>query len=431
MSDTENQYTQENKSFKYWRKRTLFSIMLGYGAYYFVRQNFSCAVPSICRELNIDKSDIGWAMSAGAICYGFGKFLFGLIGDRFPARYVLSIGLALSGLINILLGCSSYLSLIVILVALNQCAQAMGNPPCAKMLANWYKKDEIGGKWGLWNMAAHIGGAFSVWLSSQLVANFDWRQVFYVPGMLAITISLFVFNRLRDTPKSLGFKAIDELDSSIFSVVPTEKLKASEIAKLILTNKLLWLISFAGLFVYINKMVFFNWGPTMLQEARGSSIVGSGFLMALFDIAGVFGGLFIGSLSDKYFNGRRSAVPCICMFITGLVMSVFKYITSGSTFLIGLCITLLGACMTGPMVLIGVMATEVSSKKASGSAAGFTGMLGYLGTALAGVGAGSIATTYGWNSVMTVTVVTALCASLLFGVLWFLQSTNKVKNGKY
>ena len=79
----------EVANFKYWQRRTLYSIMLGYGTYYFVRQNFSCAVPAICLDLNINKSDIGWAMSIGAVCYGVGKFLFGLIGDKFPALYVL------------------------------------------------------------------------------------------------------------------------------------------------------------------------------------------------------------------------------------------------------------------------------------------------------------------------------------------------------
>lgn len=423
------QSNTEVTNFKYWQKRTLYSIMLGYGMYYVVRQNFSCAVPAICTDLDINKSDIGWAMSIGAICYGIGKFLFGLIGDKFSARYILSIGLALSGLMNIFLGFSSYLTLIILFVALNQCAQAMGNPPCAKMLANWYRKHEIGSKWGLWNMAAHIGGALSVWLNSYLVVNYGWHSVFYISGLIAIVVSILVFNRLRDTPKSLGFKSIEDegLDECTVTKPKNEKLKIVEIAKLVLLNKLLWLVAFASLFVYINKMVFFNWGPTLLQEARGSSILGAGTLMGIFDIAGIFGGLWIGALSDRWFTGKRAALPCICMLITGIMMSVFRYCTNSSLLIIGLCITVLGASMTGPMVLIGVLATEVSSKKASGSAAGFTGTLGYLGTALAGVGVGKLATDYGWHSVMRLTVATAFCAALLFGILWFKQ-IQQVKN---
>ena len=415
---TEHITNKNNKNFKYWQKRTLYSIMLGYGAYYFVRQNFSCAILPICNELLITKEAIGWAMSIGAICYGMGKFLFGLIGDSFPARYVLSIGLALSGLMNIFLGLSSHLTLIILFVALNQCAQALGNPPCAKMLANWYDKDEIGGKWGLWNMAAHIGGAISIQLASQLLAHYGWRYVFYIPGIVSIIVSLVVFSRLRDTPTSLGFRPISTNTRSDMH----EKLKMSEIAMLILKNKLLWLLSFAGLFVYINKMVFFNWGPTLLQEARGSSILGAANLMVLFDIAGVLGGLWIGKLSDRWFHGKRAAFPCICMIVTGIMMSVFRDCTSGSVLVIGLCVAILGASMTGSMVLIGVLSTEVTPKGVSGSAAGFTGTLGYLGTALAGAGVGKLATDYDWSLVMSVTIGTAFCAALLFGILWFVQS---------
>ena len=93
------QYAQQNKNFRYWRNRTFYSIMIGYAAFYLVRQNFSVAVPAICQELNINKIDIGLVMSIGGLVYGLGKFLFGLIGDKYSARYVMATGLALSGII--------------------------------------------------------------------------------------------------------------------------------------------------------------------------------------------------------------------------------------------------------------------------------------------------------------------------------------------
>ena len=75
-----------NKEFKYWRRRTLYSIMIGYGAFYLVRQNFALAIPFICSELNVTKVDIGLIMSIGGLLYGLGKFLFGLLGDKYSAR---------------------------------------------------------------------------------------------------------------------------------------------------------------------------------------------------------------------------------------------------------------------------------------------------------------------------------------------------------
>ena len=63
-----SQYSDScNKVFKYWRFRTMYSIMVGYAAFYLVRQNFSIAIPAICADLNITKSDIGIVISIAAI----------------------------------------------------------------------------------------------------------------------------------------------------------------------------------------------------------------------------------------------------------------------------------------------------------------------------------------------------------------------------
>jgi sugar phosphate permease len=80
------------KVFSYWRFRTMYSIMLGYAAFYLVRQNFSFAIPSICSEFGYTKQDIGMVLTIGAVLYGVGKGLFGLLGDRYSARYIMVIG---------------------------------------------------------------------------------------------------------------------------------------------------------------------------------------------------------------------------------------------------------------------------------------------------------------------------------------------------
>ena len=60
-----------NKQFKYWRRRNLYSIMIGYGTFYLVCQNFSLAMLFICTELNINKVDIGLLISIGELLYYF------------------------------------------------------------------------------------------------------------------------------------------------------------------------------------------------------------------------------------------------------------------------------------------------------------------------------------------------------------------------
>ena len=422
---TTQEYAKKNTEFKYWRTRTFYSIMIGYAAFYLVRQNFSVAVPSICQELHINKIDIGLVMSIGGLVYGLGKFLFGLVGDKYSARYVMAIGLALSGIMNILLGISSILPLIIIYYSLNQCFQSMGNPPCMKMLANWFGKTELASRYAIWNISVHVGNSLALSISPIILSHYGWRYIFYIPGIFCILLSIFLFNRLRDTPSSLGFPSVEEIEGNKKENKVKTKLSFKELTKSVLLNKYIWRIALANLFIYINRMTFLNWGPTLLQESRGISILDNKFkiVMVLFDISGMIGSLIAGYVSDKVFNGRRIPVAVIYTLLTAFTMYLFKSISSDSVLLNAIVIIFIGSLLTAPIVLINTAAAEFSSKDSVASATGFTGTFGYIGTAIAGVGNGYIVEHYGWNSVLLFATVSALCSTILFALLWNKKSS--------
>ena len=418
-------YAKENKKFGYWRTRTFYSIMIGYAAFYLVRQNFAVAVPSICQELHISKIDMGLVMSIGGLVYGLGKFLFGLVGDKYSARYVMAIGLALSDIMNILLGISSILPLIIIYYSLNQCFQSMGNPPCMKMLANWFGKTELASRYAIWNISVHIGNSLALSISPVILSHYGWRYIFYIPGVFCILLSIFLFNRLRDTPSSLGFPSVEEIEGTKKENKVKTKLSFKELTKSVLLNKCIWCIALANLFIYINRMTFLNWGPTLLQESRGISILDNTFkiVMVLFDISGMLGSLIAGYVSDKIFHGRRIPVAVIYTLLTAFTMYLFKSISSNSILLNSIIIIFIGSLLTAPIVLINTAAAEFSSKESVASATGFTGTFGYIGTAIAGVGNGYIVEYYGWNSVLLFASISALCSAVLFSLLWNKKSS--------
>lgn len=402
----------------------MYSIMVGYGTFYLVRQNFSYTIPSICNELSICKSDIGRVLSIGAILYGMGKFLFGLIGDRYSARYVMAIGLATSGLMNICLGASSWFPAIVLCLSLNQCFQSMGSPPCAKMLANWFGRSELGAKWGIWNTSLHIGGALAGLLSPWLLEHYSWRAVFYIPGIVAVIVSLIIFNRLRDTPKSLGFPSIDEIEGCNGKQTTPNKLDFKDTMKLTLSNGYVWIMGLANLFIYVNRMTFANWGPTLLQESRGNSVFLSGKQMALFELSGVLGPVIIGYISDKFFKNTRTAVATLCMILTALVNLLFLLEAKTSVLLSCFCMIGMGALATAPIVLINASLSETVNKSTIATAIGFTGTMGYLGSAIAGEGSARVAEKFSWDMVIIGTMCTAFIAATLFGMLWYKQAKN-------
>jgi len=46
------------RRFKYWQMRTLIATMIGYALFYFVRKNFSLAMPGLEADLGISKTSL-------------------------------------------------------------------------------------------------------------------------------------------------------------------------------------------------------------------------------------------------------------------------------------------------------------------------------------------------------------------------------------
>ncbi|MDR0640522.1 MAG: MFS transporter [Holosporales bacterium] len=414
-----------NKVFGYWRLRTMYSIMIGYSSFYLIRQNFSLAIPAICSDLNYTKSDIGVVISIAAPLYGLGKCFFGLIGDRYSARYIMGIGLLCSAFMNICMGFSSIIPAFAIFWALNYCFQSMGWPPCAKLLTHWFSPTEIGTKWAMWNTSHQIGGAVIALSGPFILMYFGWRFIFFLPGIVSILLSLFLFNRLRDTPESLKLPSVEKMtglasvaESSKWETEKNVKLSYYETLKMALSNKFVWCVGLANFFVYICRMTFLNWGPTILLESKESSLAGAGFQMVGYDLAGMCGGVFAGYLSDKVFKGRRGPVSSICMMAFAALMTLLWAVPKNSQVLSSVCMMCLGFLITGPQILIGVAATDFSTKKAAATASGFTGTLGYIGTAVSGFGTGYLADNFGWASVFFAIIVSALASAILLIMTW-------------
>ena len=415
---------QDNsRVYRYWRIRMMYSMMIGYAGFYLVRQNFTMAIPSMQSELGYSKTQIGVIISIAAIVYGLGKALSGLLGDRSNARYLMTFGLFMSAVMNLFVGMSSSLTFLMIFWTLNSCFQSMGWPPCARLLTHWFSPRELATKWALWNTSQQIGGAIILVLAGFLIEHFGWRYAFYVPGIICLFLALLLFNRLRDTPESLGLPPIEEhhglVKPNSGNAEEEENLSTKEILfDRVMKNKLVWYVCFANFFLYIVRMAVFNWAPTFLREFKGSSLDLAGWQAAAFDVAGMFGGVVAGYLSDKMFKGHRGQVGALFMMaLTVCVIFLWKapagYVSLHFIGMVGI-----GFLVSGPQILVGVAATDFASKKAAGAASGLTGTFGYLGTAVTGVGIGAIVDYSGWDYAFLLVAVSGVLSAFFFCLTW-------------
>ncbi|EKD51433.1 MAG: hypothetical protein ACD_62C00255G0002 [uncultured bacterium] len=411
-----------DKTYKKHRLQNLYSMIIGYAAFYFVRKNFSIALPILLKETGFSKTDFGFILTAFSIVYGFGKFFNGVLADKLNARYFMAFGLLCSAVVNLFFGMSSGLTFFAIFWIANAWFQSMGMPPSVRLLTQWYSPTELGTKWALQSTAHQIGSAGIMLLcANYVIPHFGWRGAFFVPAIIAVVIALWLVERLRDNPRALGLPAVETHrgETHIYDSDTETSATFKEILfQHVLTNKYIWIVALANCFVYVARMGIVDWAPTFFTEARGNSLAGAGFKAASFEIAGVGGCLLAGWLSDTLFKGRRGPLAAVSMLILSAVFLGFVFLPVGHNLVETMLLMSAGILVYGPQLLVPVAAADFAGKKAAATATGMTGQAGYLGAALSGIGTGLIVDKWGWNGGMIFFSVCTLLGALLFMLIW-------------
>ncbi len=427
----EIQDQQEVKTlYNYWRIRILYSMFVGYAFYYFTRKSFTFAMPGLIEELHLDKGQLGLLGSVFAITYGISKFAAGVISDRSNPRYFMAFGLFMTGIINICFGLSSSVFTFAIFWGLNGWFQGFGAPPCAHFLTQWYSHSERGSWWSTWNVSHNLGAFLIPYIVSICLQYYGWRYAMYVPGVICILGALFLVNRLRDTPQSLGLPPVERFRNDYpdnqSRYDQGETLTTNQIlVQYVLKNRYIWLLAIAFFFVYIVRQGVNDWTALFLIESKGYSKITANACVSMFEVGGFIGSLTAGWASDYFFRARRG--PVNALFALGMLISIslFWLVPAGYPWLDSFAIFAVGFSIFGPQLLIGVAAAELSHKKAAATSNGFAGTFAYLGAAVAGWPLGKITLFYGWDGFF---LSLAVCGGISFLIL--LPMWNVTKNGK-
>src|SRR5690606_37682278 len=114
------------KKQEYWRKRIFVLTWLGYAAFYFGRKNLSVTWVALEAELGFENSDYAGIIFVYSLVYTLGQFLNGYLSDAFGPRRVVTMGLLLAAVGNLMIGLSFSLGVVVFLIGLNGYGQSTG-----------------------------------------------------------------------------------------------------------------------------------------------------------------------------------------------------------------------------------------------------------------------------------------------------------------
>lgn len=420
--------TDVESSYRYWRWRIFFGMYIGYVFYYFSRNSYGSIKPLLMQDLGFAKSDLGVLASVFAVSYGLSKFLSGILSDRSNPRIFMSVGLIVTGILNIVFGCTSSLPLLALLWCLNGWFQGWGWPPCAKLLTHWYSQKERGTWWGMQNSSHNVGAALIPLLVGFAAQAFGWRYGMYAAGILSIGIGIAIFFILRDTPSTLGLPSIERFksddDPQVLSQDKEITLK-DLLVKYIFNNSYLWILGVSYFFVYLIRGAISEWSPLFLMETRGYQLVAANAAITWFEVGGLIGSLVAGWASDKVFNGKRGPINVLfSLFVVGAIMAL--WLLPPTTIVVDyLLIFTIGFLIFGPQMLIGMVAVELSHKKAAGGATGFIGFIAYLGMANAGYPLTKIMESMGWDGFFVALALCGVICTLLLVPFWAIKSNPK------
>jgi OPA family glycerol-3-phosphate transporter-like MFS transporter/OPA family sugar phosphate sensor protein UhpC-like MFS transporter len=373
-------------------------------------------MPIMQQQLGLSKSKLGLILTLHGVIYGVSKFGGGIAADRSNARVFMSLALLLSAVVNIFFGLSSSLLLLGGFWMINGLFQGLGYPPCARLLTHWFSPKELATKMSFWNASHTLGGGAIVVLCGYLVKHYGtWRVCFFVPSAIAMAMAGLLFMFLRDTPASVG---LPEVEGTHVAGGDTGTESAAEfrefLRRKVFRNKYIWIVSVANFFVYTIRFAVFDWGPTVLKEAKGVNLVGASWMVAGFEIAGLAGMISTGYLTDRVFKGRGAPLSLLSMLLCGLSIFLFWKAPSRMVWLNTSLLMSAGFFVYGPQALVGVMAANLATKRAAATAVGLTSIFGYASTVASGWGMGVLVEHYGWGPAFASLIGVAAVGAILF-----------------
>lgn len=428
--------------------KTLIILMVGYICYYFLRKNFSAAIPAMEATLGLSKVQLGIFLTLNGIVYGLSRMVNGVLADRYSKRVLMSVGLVLSCIINLAICFSPKLNgflnlldgegkatvglvyLIGSLWILNGYVHGMAYPPIAAMMAHWFKPSELATKQSIWNASHSIGAGVVIALCGWILSRFGygaWNLCFIIPAVIAFLGAILMFTSLKDTPEECGLPPVEELEEGAPVAteqpvqLPPDHLKRF-ISRMVFRNPMIWGISIADFCVYVIRFTILEWGTSFLTQYKGFDIALAASIVAASElIGGVLGTLAAGWVTDRFLKSHTLRTSALFTLGATLCFTAFWLIPHGAHWMwSAVAIVASAFFIYGPQALLGVSCSQYATKRASGSANGFCGIFCYGATVISGIGFGFLADCpgFGWNTVFIVAIAFGLLGTLILGTCW-------------
>ncbi|MEN9722830.1 MAG: glycerol 3-phosphate permease [Pseudomonadota bacterium] len=341
----------------------------------------------------ITNADFGTIFGVGTWVYGLAFVINGPLADRWGGRRTILISAIGSAFANLAMGLAVYLQVqnivptLVLCYAVNMYFQSFGAVSIVKVNAAWFHLRERGTFGGIFGILISLGIYFAFDIGGLIVKNAATHWVFFVPVVLLLVFALIDYLLVFDAPEDAGLKEFDTGD--VATEASAVRLGAWDVAKRMLRDPVIVTIALIEFCSGFLRNAVMQWYLIFSkQTGQMTHFVAANWGLANC-VAGILGGVFAGTISDKIFHSRRGPVSSIlyAMLLVGGLISV-AVLTSPA---LGWVVSFMMLAVIGVHgMLSGTASMDFAGKKNVGVAVGLIDGMVYLGTGLQAVVYGSI-----------------------------------------
>ena len=400
-----------NVKFTAAQRRIFIACFLSYACAYIGRLNLSAALNSVIGDMNLTDAQGGLFQTVFALTYAAGQLVNGSIVDKISARVYIFLGLALSGLCNLLFGLASSYWMMTALWALNGAAQSMLWTPIVKLMAVWFKGRRRGrASFGL-SMTLVLGNLSAWALSGCMASLVGWRFSFIIPAAITSAMGVGALFMLSDAPKSGELPLDDEAEENVRASENGEKKAVMPLKEMFLGTGFIAVLACCVCNGFVRDGII-TWAPTIIVHSGGGQAVNSTLLSLIIPMLNLAGVLMAQRFYHIFGDNARRCAGCLMAICAGLALLLRPASLTMAT-----CALTLGLCCAATYGINPMLTTlipmEYEPAGRVGLTAGLVDCFIYLGSSLAGVLTGAISDAAGWTVVFLLWMAVAACSAAL------------------
>jgi MFS family permease len=263
---------------------------------------------------------LGLSMTTAGLAAGI--FFFGYTLLQVPAGHIAEHGSAKKYILWTILawGSISFLTAFVhnawqlfVMRFLLGVAEGGVYPALLTVIGNWFPTKELGRANALFLMSLPLSTVVTNPVSGWIVANFNWRWLFIIEGVVSLALICIWMPLISDHPEEAKWISKEEKEylQATLAAERAERqstFRAANNARYsygqLLADKNLWLLVALLICYTTGQYGFAIWLPTLVKNLTNQSLTTVGWLTALPFLSALAGLYLFGAISDKTRNPR-------------------------------------------------------------------------------------------------------------------------------